>query len=227
MFEVTVRGKTLEDLKSNLTTISNELIGKIVIETPDVAVDKMYAGGQDVKRVEPVAIPAIPTVAEQKVEPVAAPTATPDVDSQGIKWDKRIHSSSKALVKSGAWKKRKGVDAAEYDAVMAELKGQSQPVEPVAIPAIPSAPEQKVEAPVATPPAPMVPGGNKFSFETFKTNIAKILTDLLLAGKIDSAYLQTLCEYFQVPVIWEVASDEAKTKELFDKLVEFNIIEAA
>lgn len=44
-------------------------------------------------------------------------------DVDGIKWDKRIHSSSKELNKDGTWRKRRGVDDALVRSVEAELRG--------------------------------------------------------------------------------------------------------
>lgn len=44
-------------------------------------------------------------------------------DVDGIKWDKRIHSSSKELNKDGTWRKRRGVDDALVRTVEAELRG--------------------------------------------------------------------------------------------------------
>lgn len=50
-------------------------------------------------------------------------------DADGIKWDKRIHSSSKELNKDGTWRKRRGVDDALVAQVESELRGEhSAPV---------------------------------------------------------------------------------------------------
>ena len=44
------------------------------------------------------------------------------LDSQGLPWDSRIHSSSKATIADGSWKLRRGVDPAEVEKVKAQLK---------------------------------------------------------------------------------------------------------
>lgn len=49
-------------------------------------------------------------------------------DADGIKWDKRIHSSSKELNKDGTWRKRRGVDDALVKQVEAELRGHTSVV---------------------------------------------------------------------------------------------------
>ena len=44
-------------------------------------------------------------------------------DADGVKWDKRIHSSSKELNKDGTWRKRRGVADELVRQVEAELRG--------------------------------------------------------------------------------------------------------
>jgi hypothetical protein len=58
----------------------------------------------------------------------AAPTSPADVDSGGLRWDERIHSSSRAKVADGTWRQKRGVDAALVTAVEAELRGASPAV---------------------------------------------------------------------------------------------------
>lgn len=54
------------------------------------------------------------------VETVAPDTAL--VDKEGLPWDSRIHSSSKALVADGTWRLRRGVDAVQVAEVKDELR---------------------------------------------------------------------------------------------------------
>lgn len=91
-----------------------------------------------------------------------------EVDSAGLPWDRRIHSSAKSKIKDGTWKKLRGVDDALVAQVEAELRQSMNPVAPVAEPVqaaapMPPAPAREVAAaPVAesvpaaapTPPAP-------------------------------------------------------------------------
>jgi len=44
------------------------------------------------------------------------------LDKEGLPWDSRIHSSSKATIADGTWKLRRGVDPAEVEKVKAQLK---------------------------------------------------------------------------------------------------------
>ena len=89
-----------------------------------------------------------------------------EVDSAGLPWDRRIHSSAKSKIKDGTWKKLRGVDDALVAQVEAELRQSMNPVAPVAEPVqtaapTPPAPEvaaapvaEPVQAAAPTPPAP-------------------------------------------------------------------------
>lgn len=65
----------------------------------------------------PAPLPATPvgTAAPQSLNPV-------DVDKNGLPWDARIHSSSRAKVTDGSWKYRRGIDPAEVKRVEDELR---------------------------------------------------------------------------------------------------------
>jgi hypothetical protein len=77
-----------------------------------LATDELVAGITDVIRglalVEPMAVPAPPT--------------SPSLDADGLPWDGRIHSSSKALLADGRWRQRRNTDPAVVAAVTAELR---------------------------------------------------------------------------------------------------------
>lgn len=96
-----------------------------------------------------------------------------EVDSKGMLWDARIHSSSKAKVADGTWKYRRGVTPEEVAQVEAALQGSSHddtmdaaalfaagfnPPEPGSI--APPTEEQKanLKAAMLAPPPPAVPG---------------------------------------------------------------------
>lgn len=50
-------------------------------------------------------------------------TSPPEVDSNGLPWDERIHSSSKAVNADGTWRYKRGGDLEERKAVEEELRG--------------------------------------------------------------------------------------------------------
>lgn len=64
------------------------------------------------------------------------------LDKEGLPWDSRIHSSSKAFIADGTWKLRRGVDPAEVATVKAQLRElMAVPqVGPVSVP-VPPAPK--------------------------------------------------------------------------------------
>ena len=67
---------------------------------------------------------------------------TVPLDKEGLPWDSRIHSSSKAFIADGTWKLRRGVDPAEVAKVKAQLRElMAVPkVDPVSVP-VPPAPK--------------------------------------------------------------------------------------
>lgn len=69
-------------------------------------------------------LPAAMPAATVSAPAAAAPTApAPTVDKDGLPWDARIHSSSKALNADGRWRAKKGLnDGAMVAAVQAELR---------------------------------------------------------------------------------------------------------
>ena len=92
-------------------------------------------------------------------------TLTPTVDTEGLPWDARIHSSSRNVVKAtGAWKLIRGVDAALVEQVKAELRAAVAPVAVAVVPATPAPSVEETTPPstvvhdpsVVTPPAPPV-----------------------------------------------------------------------
>lgn len=72
-----------------------------------------------------------------------------EVDSEGLPWDKRIHSSARSKVKDGPWKKLRGVDSALVAQVEAELRQNMAPEIPA-----PAGKEPEVPVAAATPEAP-------------------------------------------------------------------------
>ncbi|MDY0191007.1 MAG: hypothetical protein RBR22_09770 [Desulfuromonas sp.] len=68
--------------------------------------------------------PAIIVDAEQVAEQLPpAMKATLEIDVDGVPWDARIHSDAvEPKTQAGRWKKKRGVDAEEYDRITRELQ---------------------------------------------------------------------------------------------------------
>lgn len=117
-----------------------------------------------------------------------------EVDKSGIRWDERIHSSTKAKNADGSWKKRRGVDDATVARVTAELKSSpnvAATTVAVATPA-PAAPGLAVPgANVAPTLAPAPP--NDFGYGAL---VARVTRNIAPAGPIpDAAWINTVVAY--------------------------------
>lgn len=105
---------------------------------------------------EPETVPdAAPAPAPETSPEVAAPTGV-ELDSEGLPWDARIHSSSRQLLaKTQQWKRKRGVQPVLVTRVVEELRqalGVPAPaVEAAPAPAVEAAPAPAVE----TAPAPV------------------------------------------------------------------------
>lgn len=109
----------------------------------------------------------------------AAASALPDRDADGLPWDERIHSSSKARNADGRWKAKRGVPADVVERVRAELRGgagQTTGPAPTPAPATPQTP--------FTPQGPAIPASGP-SFDEVKVRAASCARVLgVNAGKI-------------------------------------------
>lgn len=80
-----------------------------------------------------------------------------EVDSAGLPWDRRIHSSAKSKIKDGTWKKLRGVDDALVAQVEAELRQSMSPTAPAFTApqagqsGVPAAAETQAPVPPAAP----------------------------------------------------------------------------
>ena len=146
-----------------------------------------------------VAPPPVPVEPEEVCSPhttvVAAPPAPPapasaELDSAGLPWDKRIHSSSKAKIADGTWRKLRGVDNTLVGTVEAELRMvQAIPVSTAALtPEVQDAPPTPV-APL--PPVPQAP-------VTF-ADLMKHITPMLVSGKLPQDKVMAIAAEFGLP----------------------------
>ena len=116
-----------------------------------------------------------PAVAETTPPAVAddSKTDAPEKDSEGNIWDARIHSGGKNILKSGAWRRKKGVGDDEYERVIAENRAAQTPPPPQGD-SLPPAPLHPPAA-GATPPPPQgdgVPVLPEMTFQEFMLMLA-------------------------------------------------------
>jgi hypothetical protein len=102
-----------------------ETLGKPVCSTVDASQSMTAHADTQVNTSlpEPTSVFGQPAQTTVNVASLAVPLSELHAhDADGIKWDKRIHSSSKELNKDGTWRKRRGVDDALVAQVEAELR---------------------------------------------------------------------------------------------------------
>ncbi len=125
--------------------------------------------------------------------------APPAVDAQGLPWDARIHSETKALNKDGTWRRRRNLDPAILEVVEQELQGQATPVNaPTPPPPPPPLPPAPVAAPPPPPPSPSIPPvppappatAATHTFESFmrEVNVG------MMSGKLDIGAVKAACD---------------------------------
>ena len=106
----------------------------------------------------------------------ATPAIDGDVklDKDGLPWDERIHAGSKGFTADGIWRRKRGVEDADFDAVQVQLRQLMNipaPVPSALVPAVVSASTGNVHVvsaiPAAVPAAP-VPVSNEARMEYVK-----------------------------------------------------------
>jgi hypothetical protein len=149
-------------------------------------------------QVEPAAPNAAAIFGALPVSQIPADTSEPD--SEGVPYDSRIHSDTKAKTDKGAWRRRRNVPDETYNAVLAELKTgapASAPPPPVAGTPAPDAaavfaaaapPPPVADTPAPTPdasasPTPPAPAGADFG------SAMKRFTEMQKAGKVATTML--------------------------------------
>ena len=79
-------------------------------------------------------VPAAPVtemITDAELPPALAPHVTEALDSEGLPWDRRIHSTGKTfMAKGGTWKLLRGVDSLLVARVKTELKSATVPPAP-------------------------------------------------------------------------------------------------
>lgn len=191
---------------------------------------------------EPVQEPIAPQApADEEDDEEIEPVTSGDRDSRGIIWDARVHSAHKSYNKDGSWRTRRNLAIGLVEKVEAEQMCRTLP--PPVAPYNPPPMEPQVKypihhTPVAVPPAPVVVAPvappppiepvtrskPMHSYVSFKQNFMGTLSILQSTGKIDKAYIQSLCEYFKVDGIWNVLYNEQHCTELYDCLVANDLI---
>ena len=145
------------------------------------------------------------------------PSATPDRDGEGLPWDRRIHSSSKALNADGRWRIARNVAPELIESVKAELRAlvdadvthtsplttedAPKQVEPAIAPPPPLAsvvPMPPAAEPVAVAPPPPVAAAEtrtapEQDLSVMFTTLLRDAGQAVVAQRITSAELTAIC----------------------------------
>ena len=151
MYQVTIKGRNLEELKSAVADIHNELSGG---KTVVVGIDKDMSVEEVDTTLKEAMTEASTTDTPTTITPYQTPMegTTPvepapivdtpivgsgeGVDAEGLPWDARIHTAKKTKVKEGTWKIKRGTDKALVEQVKTELRTKVNTPAPV-VPAAP------------------------------------------------------------------------------------------
>lgn len=254
IYSVTVKGRSMREFKAAVQDLYNEVFEVTANTVKGLSVTKnLDTAKPAVEEDDYVEESAISTAHLNNVHNNVVPLNSVqqnvnnvEVDSNGFRWDGRIHSSSKVRNNDGTWKKRKGVDKAVIAQVENELRGNvaTQPVQQTYTPPVQPVQQPQYQAPVAQPDysqqvqyqqpvaqpqyqAPVAPPMQQnmnqgYTVDSFVQNFPMAITDLINRKKIDQNYVQQLNAYFQVEQIWQ-ASDAQKA-QLFNTLRETGIV---
>jgi hypothetical protein len=134
---------------------------------------------------------ALPTTVADADVPEPPPSANPPAcDKLGLRWDERIHSSSKAINVDGTWRQRRGVDPRVVEQVEAELRGL--------VAGRASVPPPPPMAPVPEPPPVALPPVAPSSGNAV-TDLMMDVSKAMAAGAIDMARVEVVCRNLGLP----------------------------
>lgn len=258
MFKIMVAGRTLEELRKNVHLFLNEIDGKQNIREDDGQLPLTALGAPDgmINAYRPEEIHVAPSAIPEQLSapipvppaPVVMPTSSVNstLDSRGVPWDERVHSSSKATNKDGSWRTRRGIEPAQLAKIEAELlagrpavsTASSQtthqdpapfvaPPVPQVVPPTPEIvaqptppPPQATQLPPMPPPKLVSVSGH--TLETFRAQLVPTLAGLVNQGKLTNEYIQSLKSYFKVEQIWEV--NEQQLAEMYKQFCDAGLI---
>lgn len=263
MYKFEISADSFDELQTKMKEFANELLTCEPPEVPEYVDDQPNLPKfEEVPEsfappLEPPKV-SIPTLTLKEFDPgittnavvekVAIPAIglTASLDSKGMPYDIRIHSSAKTQNKDGTWRYKKGladefIQSIERANRVCMLPDPiiSQPLPP------PPAPTVAVEMPSQTPPvveAPKVqatPVAQAASYEniptpqgvraahslaTFKTGLTLLIANLINEKKIDVAYVGQIKAYFGVKEIWNVLDNPVQTEELYNQFASLGFI---
>ena len=117
---------------NNITIICLTKAQEAIAEILELSVTEVPAAPVTEVPAAPVTeVPAVEMTTDAELPPALAPYNPVALDSEGLPWDKRIHSTGKTfMAKGGTWKLLRGVDSLLVARVKTELKSATRPPAP-------------------------------------------------------------------------------------------------
>ena len=189
--------------KSTPTFNVTELVESQVLtgEAPIVDIEQVQASFQHTTFAEPVVVLPdevlnVLTDEQGNVVGAKAMKATLEIDVDGVPWDARIHSDAvEPKTQAGRWKKKRGVDAEEYDRITRELQllaSGKVGTEDLPIPTLPTV-QPELELPqIKTEETPLVEvAPNQFEVDAVKHELAQLVSTPQVPNQFEVATLNT------------------------------------
>ena len=179
-------------------TVSEKLTAQLSNAEPTTAIDD---GQLDDGQLDGPLVQSAPEVAPVNVE----------LDNNGIPWDARIHSTSKAKTAEGNWRKLRNLEPSVFDLVMCELELNREDKKKVAPPppnlaALLPADIAPPPVAIAPPPPPSAPAVNAPTFPEFIGKIGAAMSARTLTTDIINAAI--------VAVGFSTVADIAKNPDM-------------
>ena len=186
------------------TTVTNPQVLEAADNPETGATSAAEAFGVVTLPTETTAAVAFSTPATQTLD-VTVQATQPDgieIDSEGLPYDSRIHSSSREKIKNGTWKIKRGTGEAYIAQVKSELRGAmsapsvpaspASPVAPVVVWPFPT-PNAAPAASTAPPPPPVVTAPQAAPTPLTFPDLAKAVALGVTSGKITEAKVHEIC----------------------------------
>lgn len=226
MYQVTIKGRNLAELKQAVSDINQELHAGSKVVTgmvKDLEEKPLSKNEEKIKQVAQLADEVLDSPVAAPVETVEEEVhTTGELDSEGVMWDSRIHAKTMTKTQKGVWKLKRGIDKDLVAKILAD-QFANKPVTPVA-----------EVAPAVTPVAevaPVIPSMNLntsggHTVETFSANLPMVLAGLINDPNVpvNQEYIQSLKQHFEVAEIWQLSNEQKA--ELFNFFVQNGIIQA-
>lgn len=120
MLEISIKGKNFKELYANALAFVKEnqatpIYNDINKQEPE------STKGESVQLNQTTPAPVFP-IKPEVTAPAVAVSGSVELDTDGLPWDARIHSSSKTKAQTGAWRLRRGLEDTELKRVWDQLR---------------------------------------------------------------------------------------------------------